>query len=92
MKDAHLDKIEPGDSAAVEDLPVVGGYLLQLQHLHIIQYSTAIDLFFWENVRGSLEYRCKSDSKTLYQISYSIFWAVACKFGLKVSKFGKIWI
>jgi len=54
-----LDKIEPGDSAAVEDLPVVGSDLLQLKHLHIIQYSTAIDLFFWENVRGSLEYRCK---------------------------------
>jgi hypothetical protein len=44
MKKANLDKIEPGDSAAVEDLPMVGGDLLQLQHLH-------------KNVRSSLEYR-----------------------------------
>ncbi len=40
MKDAHLDKIEPGDGAAVEDLPVVRGDLLQLQHLHITVYNT----------------------------------------------------
>jgi hypothetical protein len=48
MKEAHLDKIEPGDSAAVEDLPVVGSDLFQLQHLHIIQYNA----MFFEKMLG----------------------------------------